>query len=111
MRNNTRHISFFARNFLLVVFVLRPLRHIFSSDKNFLCRNPNFPVTVPESIVWPEYNLDTKRFLLIERNQSKASQNLFGPRAAFWLDIEPKINALESKPTDSSGSVLPSIVG
>lgn len=73
--------------------------------------DPNFPVTVPDSVVWPEYNLDTKRFLMMERNSSSVSHNLFGSRAAFWLELEPEIHALTSKSTHQSGMGMPSIVG
>jgi hypothetical protein len=71
-------------------------------------------VNVPDAIVWPEYNSDTKRYLRIGLNKSSAYQNLFGDRASFWLKLEPEIHALERAKSNHNyqpGLGIPVIVG
>lgn len=62
--------------------------------------NPNSPVTVPQSVIWPEYDLDTKQYLYIGGlYNTSAAHHLFGQRTAFWQELAPRLHNLESHQT------------
>jgi len=61
-------------------------------------RTPNgaAPSGLPTGVTWPAYTLEKQEYLVIDL-EPKVKTSLLADRVAFWNDLIPKVEKLESE--------------